>query len=114
MDSRVRYEFEEQLRGGPLLAHGATGVATVARKLNRPSCIFTILAAVLLVLSNQTIARWMFTFLQLFLHEKVSPNLRFPFRFSGSLNSLTSSIGAYHVPLLTCGGQPIDPPDATR
>jgi hypothetical protein len=41
----------------------------------------------------------MFTFLQLFLHKKVSPNfLRFPFRFSGSLNSLTTSIGAYHIP----------------
>jgi hypothetical protein len=106
----VRYEFEEQLRGWPLLAHGATGVATVARKLNGRSCIFTVLAAVLLVLSNQTIARWMFTFLQLFLHEKVSPNVRFPFRFSGSLNSLTTGNGAYHVPLLTCGGRSINPP----
>jgi hypothetical protein len=88
------FEFEEQLRGGPLLAHGATGVATVARKLNGRSCIFTVLAAVILVLSNQTIARWMFTFLQLLLHDKVTPKLRFPFRFSGPLNSLTTSVGA--------------------
>ena len=36
--------------------------------------------------------------------------LRFPFRFSGSLNSLMTNIGAYHIPLLTCGGRPMDPP----
>jgi hypothetical protein len=34
----------------------------------------------------------------------------FPFRFSGSLNSLTTSIGAYHVPLLMCGVRPMAPP----
>jgi hypothetical protein len=60
------------LGGGPLLAHGATGVSTVAGKLNRLSCIFAILAAVPFVLSNQTITRWMFAFLQFFLHEKAS------------------------------------------
>jgi hypothetical protein len=83
------------LGGGPLLAHGATGVSTVAGKLNRLSCIFAILAAVPFVLSNQTITRWMFAFLQFFLHEKASPTRRFPFRFSGSLNSLVTSTDAY-------------------
>jgi hypothetical protein len=81
-------------------------VATVAGKLNRPSGILTILAAVLFVLSNQTIARWMFTFLQLFLHEKVSPNLRLPFRFSGSLNSLMTSLTIKFPDWVTCNKSP--------
>jgi len=82
----VRFELEKQLRGGPLLAHGATRVAAVAGKLKRIPCVFTILAAVLLVLANPAIARRMFAFSSLFMHAVFSCSRRFPYRFSDSMN----------------------------
>ena len=63
---------ELQLRGGPLLAHGTTGVATVAGKLNRPFRIFTIWATVPRALANPTITRRMITFPGLVMHVNPS------------------------------------------
>jgi len=62
----------EPLRGRPLLAHGATCVATVAGKLDGVFCIFTILATVFCALSNPAIACWVFTFHCLFAHANSS------------------------------------------
>ena len=74
LPSRVQYKLDDQLRGGPLLTHGAAGVATVAGKFDGLSSIFTILATVFRVLGNPAIARRMLTFLRLFTHAKVSIN----------------------------------------
>lgn len=69
----VRRAWDElQLRGRPLLAHGTTGVATVAGKLNRPFRIFTVLATVSPALANPTITRRMFTFPGLVMHGNPS------------------------------------------
>ena len=67
-------KLHDQLRGGPLLTHGAAGVTTVTGKFDGFFSIFTILATVFRALGNPAIARRMFTFLRLFMHAKASLN----------------------------------------